>query len=80
MNTFTLATAQSLVNSEDNFPVNFDNAWGWLGYSAKDKAKRKFLNCGFIEGTDFTLTISGERLNGVYYSDRITKNGSFRFR
>lgn len=57
---FSLVIAESLYNSEDCFPVDFDLAWEWLGYSAKDKAKRSLLNSGFERGIDFELTMSGE--------------------
>ena len=70
MTTFSLSIAQSLITSDEQFPVNFDDAWEWLGFTRKDNAKRKFLKCGFIEGTDFALLISEERLNGGAYTNR----------
>lgn len=55
MNTiFTIDTARSLVDSTEQFPVDFNNAWQWLEFSRKDVAKRSFEKCGFTEGLDFT--------------------------
>lgn len=48
MSTFSLAIASELTNSDNQFPVDFNRAWAWLGYSAKDKAKRSLLNAGFV--------------------------------
>lgn len=50
---FSIETAKSLVESSDTFPVNFDQAWQWVGYSAKHKAKIKLQN-NFEEGVDFS--------------------------
>ena len=52
-NNFDLSLAQSLYNSNDQFPIDFDDAWVWLEYSRKDSAKRSFEKCGFIENVDF---------------------------
>lgn len=53
-NTFSQDLAVTLVNSDDQFPVNFDDAWQWLGYATKQKAKNKLLN-NFEQGLDFNL-------------------------
>ena len=45
---------QELVNSSNLFPVDFDNAWDWLGYSTKANALRK-LKKYFSAGQDFNL-------------------------
>jgi anti-repressor protein len=55
LTTFSLQTAQDLVTNSNAFPVDFDVAWQWLGYSQKDKAKRALLNCGFTADIDFTI-------------------------
>lgn len=39
--------------SEKPFPIDFDDAWRWIGYSEKGKAKRALLNAGFAENVDF---------------------------
>lgn len=39
--------------SEDPFPIDFDDVWQWTGYSEKGKAKRALLTAGFVENVDF---------------------------
>jgi phage anti-repressor protein len=51
-NTFSLVLAQEYVDSDEQFPVNFDDAWQWLGYSSKQKAKNKLSN-NFDEEIDY---------------------------
>lgn len=51
---FSIANAQELLNSDDSFPVDFEIAWQWLGYSRKDAAKDKLLN-NFDLDVDFSL-------------------------
>jgi phage anti-repressor protein len=46
----------SLFQSKEEFPVDFDNVWVWLGFSRKDSAKRGFLDAGFFEGQDFRFS------------------------
>lgn len=53
---FSIELAQELYSSTEEFPVDFDNAWQWLGYSSKQKAKDK-LTRNFEEGLDFTVFI-----------------------
>ena len=53
---FDLAVAKALVESKDEFPVDFAIAWQWIGYSKKENALRAFLCFGFVEGVDFTIT------------------------
>ena len=43
----------SIVESEEDFPVDFDDAWVWIGYSKKDKALDALFSI-FEEGLDFT--------------------------
>lgn len=40
---FSHDAADALLNSADQFPVDFDNAWQWVGYSTKQKAKNKLI-------------------------------------
>lgn len=47
----------ALIKSENNFPVDFDDAWRWVGYNQKNDAK-KVLEASFDKGFDF----SGELL------------------
>ena len=50
---FSQSIAQSLVDSGEQFPVDFDDAWQWLGYTTKHKAKNKLIR-NFEEGVDFS--------------------------
>lgn len=54
-NTFTLVLKQEYMSSNETFPIDFDDAWQWLGYSTKQKAKTKLVN-NFKTGLDFNLT------------------------
>jgi hypothetical protein len=54
MTDFNKELALSLVNSEDNFPIDFEEAWQWLGFSTKASAKRKLNH--FNEGIDFSTS------------------------
>ena len=62
---FSQSIAQSLVDSGEQFPVDFDLAWQWLGYSAKHKAKNK-LTRNFDHGVDYsTKWLSVAHSNGL---------------
>jgi anti-repressor protein len=52
---FSLSLAAELLESSEGFPIDFDMASQWLGYTRKDNAKRAFLNAGFIEGIDYLI-------------------------
>ena len=52
---FSESLALALLESTEDFPVGFDDAWQWIGYATKQKAKNKLLN-NFEEGLDFSLT------------------------
>lgn len=56
-NNFSLELAQQLINSDSKFPVSFDLAWQWIGYSRKDAAKRALLDAGFIENEDLHINV-----------------------
>ena len=49
---FNRDLAIALLESTEEYPVDFDEAWQWLGYSTKQKAKSK-LEENFEEGIDF---------------------------
>lgn len=49
---FSQDIALSLYNSADSHPIDFDDAWQWLGYSTKQKALQS-LKSNFEEGEDF---------------------------
>ena len=42
----------ALLQSSEEFPVDFDDAWQWIGYSRKSDAK-KVLEVNFDKGSDF---------------------------
>ncbi len=46
--------ALSLIESTNPFPVDFDDAWQWAGYSRKDHAKEALL-ANLVENVDFRL-------------------------
>jgi hypothetical protein len=48
---------QGFINSGDRFPVDFEDAWQWLGYSTKQKAKNTLLK-NFECGQDFNVNQS----------------------
>lgn len=52
---FTPENVFSLLQSDSEFPVDFDDAWKWIGYSRKDAAKSALTNAGFVEGIDFRV-------------------------
>lgn len=54
MNNFSIELARSLYESPERFPVDFDNAWVWLGYSQKSEALKK-LKRHFDDGEDFSF-------------------------
>lgn len=43
-----------VLESKDPFPVDFDKAWKWIGYSRKDVAK-KALEDNFCQNKDYSL-------------------------
>lgn len=52
---FNLSIATALATSTEDFPVDFDVAWQWLGYFDKATAKRALLSTGFIQDVDFRI-------------------------
>jgi phage anti-repressor protein len=52
----TVETIKNYFDSEDSFPVAFDDTWKWLEYSRKDNALVAFMACEFEEGLDFICT------------------------
>jgi phage anti-repressor protein len=53
---FDFDMASSLVHSNKQYPVNFDDLWLWCGYSRKDNAKKVLLE-NFEEDFDFSLEL-----------------------
>lgn len=60
---FSHELALALVRSVDPFPIDFDDAWQWVGYSTKQKAKNKLLN-HFEQEVDYTINQTVKRVNG----------------
>jgi phage anti-repressor protein len=54
-NNITESQIFSLYESDQEFPIDFDQAWPWIGYSRKNNAKQALQACNFVEGID-TLT------------------------
>ncbi|WP_414579125.1 phage antirepressor KilAC domain-containing protein [Anabaena sp. CCY 9402-a] len=65
---FSQSLAIDIYESQEPFPVSFDDAWQWLGYSRKDSAKRNFDGCGFIEDVDYQLHTSVGSVNHSTFS------------
>lgn len=53
MTDFSIRLARTLVESDEDYPVEFDELWQWCGYSTKSNAKRVLLN-NFEKGLDFS--------------------------
>lgn len=51
---FSHECALALVQSDKQFPVDFDDAWQWIGYSTKQMARKKLVN-NFEPETDFSI-------------------------
>lgn len=49
---FSTETAIALLNSTDDYPVDFDDAWEWLGFANKASAKRKLSS--FVIDVDYS--------------------------
>ncbi len=60
---FSTETAIALLNSGNDYPVDLDEAWQWLGYATKQKAEKK-LKQNFEEGIDYTLIQMVKRVEG----------------
>ncbi|MDZ7951286.1 antA/AntB antirepressor family protein [Nostoc sp. DedQUE09] len=59
---FDRSLALSLYQSDEQFPIDLDNAWQWLGWGSKNKAL-ECLVANFEEGIDF-LTLGKKASNG----------------
>lgn len=62
---FSQENALTLLNSADDFPVDFKLACEWLQFTRKDNAKRAFLACGFTEGSDFCYSLINEGIEKI---------------
>lgn len=50
---FNIDLAQSLLDSSEEFPVDFERCWIWVGYTRKDSAKEKLIR-NFEKGIDYS--------------------------
>ena len=53
---FNQDLALQLLESEVEFPIDFEDAWTWLSWYDKSTGKRALLNCGFVEELDFHIS------------------------
>ncbi len=60
---FSHELALAILKSNDQFSIDFDDAWQWIGYSTKQKAKNKLTN-NFDLGFDYTLNHLVKRVEG----------------
>jgi len=49
---FNQELAMQLIESTEEFPIDFDVAWQWLDYSSKSHAKVHFMKCSFLKDID----------------------------
>ena len=49
-----------IAQSGEQYPINFDDAWQWVGYARKDPALRT-LKANFEEGFDFDSTLKWDQ-------------------
>jgi phage anti-repressor protein len=52
---FSENTIFEIIQSTDLFPIDFQDAWQWIGYSTKGNAKVAFEAAGFLTGIDFRV-------------------------
>lgn len=52
MNSISKTVILEYLNSREEFPIDFDDAWKWIGYSTKQKGLQT-LKSNFEEGIDF---------------------------
>jgi phage anti-repressor protein len=62
--TFSADLAQQLHDSTEQFPVDFDLAWQWMGYSRRDSALRKLKH--FKEGNHFHKVVEKSTGRGFW--------------
>ena len=55
---FDLSTATLLLDSSEQFPVDFDRAWQWIGYKDKLEAQNQLFKRGFVKDWDFIIFAS----------------------
>lgn len=58
MNRNMIAHLQTWVKNDNEYSIDFDNVWVWLGYSTKGNAKRKLLSV-CVKGVDYVSQRGG---------------------
>lgn len=67
-----LAIFQNVLQTNDAFPIKFEEAWQWIGYSRKDVAKR-VLEANFTQEVDYQLLRRKvEQVSGAKWVDDIS--------
>jgi phage anti-repressor protein len=59
-----------IAESQDEYPVDFDDAWVWIEYSTKQKGQEA-LEPNFVEGIDFLLNRGVKQSHGRGGHNRI---------
>lgn len=54
---------EGIAQSQDAYPVDFDQVWRWIEYSSKQKGQEA-LEANFVEGIDFLLNPTVEQKAG----------------
>ncbi|WP_038025760.1 hypothetical protein [Synechococcus sp. PCC 7336] len=68
----TETAIMSMLDSGEDFPIDFEQAWKWIGYSTKGNAKRKLLQ-DFVEGVDYLLiNIDKQHQTGTKHAEQVT--------
>ena len=61
-----------LYQTTERFPVNFGDAWKWIGYFDKPTAKRALLNCNFAEEIDYRINAALSTASNPRSKEHIT--------
>ncbi len=72
---FTFELAQSFYESIEKFPVDFEDAIDWLGYSRKNNAKRALVK-NFTKDVDYLIVDDIHLLNPEQVVKRPQSGGS----
>ncbi len=63
-----------LIRSDKEFPIDFDDAWQWIGYTQKKNALRK-LKKHFDEGIDYVINHGNSENNFALPNGKATHGG-----
>lgn len=58
------------LDSQEEYPVDFDDVWAAIGYTRKDNAKRSLLSSGYAVGQDFQILLKNEENSKHRVSER----------